>query len=155
MISFSTTSLAQIWRIFIFLPTQADFPLSTVPSRPVCQHIPLPVERTFLLLAHQYRQGNYSAFRLSADWCKISVCTNRDTASIFVNSLCFHGKRQKALSYEWLPTAKGFLIWISFATQPLVNHSVTHKPPDYKNNGFCMAVIKLLSKDFLNRRKPS
>ena len=62
---------------------------------------------------------------------------------------------QKALSYELLPTAKGLLIWISFATQPLVNHSVTHKPPDCKNNGSCMAVIKLLSKDFLERRKPA
>ena len=34
-------------------------------------------------------------------------------------------------------------------------HSVTHKPPDYKNNGTCMAVIKLLSKDFSERRKPA
>jgi hypothetical protein len=56
---------------------------------------------------------------------------------------------------ESLPTAKGFLIWISFATQPLVNHPVTHKPLDYKNNGSCMAVIKLLSKDFSERRKPA
>lgn len=35
------------------------------------------------------------------------------------------------------------------------NHSVTHKPLDYKNNGSCMAVIKLLSKDFSERRKPA
>lgn len=35
------------------------------------------------------------------------------------------------------------------------NHFVTHKPLDYKNNGSCMAVIKLLSKDFSERRKPA
>ncbi len=37
--------------------------------------------------------------------------------------------------------------------KPPLNHSVTHKPLDYKNNGSCMAVIKLLSKDFSKRRK--
>ena len=62
---------------------------------------------------------------------------------------------QKALSYELLPTAKGFLIWISSAMQAAFYHSVTRKPPDYKNNGACMAVIKLLSKDFSERRKPA
>ncbi|WP_418934096.1 hypothetical protein [Hominenteromicrobium sp.] len=56
---------------------------------------------------------------------------------------------------ESLPTAKGFLIWISFAIQAAFYHSVTHKPLGYKNNGSCMAVIKLLSKDFLKRRKPA
>ena len=56
---------------------------------------------------------------------------------------------------ESLPTAKGFLIWISSATQPLVNYSVTHKPLGCKNNGSCMAVIKLLSKDLSERRKPA
>ena len=35
------------------------------------------------------------------------------------------------------------------------NHSVTHKPLDCKNNGSCMAVIKLLSKDLSERRKPA
>ena len=61
----------------------------------------------------------------------------------------------KALSYELLPTAKGFLIWIHFAIQAAFYHSVTRKPPDYKNNGSCMAVIKLLSKDLLKCRKPA
>lgn len=42
-----------------------------------------------------------------------------------------------------------------FVTQPPVNHSVTLKPLDYKNNGSCMAVIKLLSKDLSERRKPA
>ena len=55
---------------------------------------------------------------------------------------------------ESLPTAKGFVIWIFSAIQAAFYHSVTHKPPDYKNNGSCMAVIKLLSKDFSERRKP-
>ena len=56
---------------------------------------------------------------------------------------------------ESLPTAKGFLIWISSTIQAAFCHSVTHKPLDYKNNGSRMAVIKLLSKDFSERRKPA
>ena len=35
-----------------------------------------------------------------------------------------------------------------FVAQPLINHSVTLKPPDYKNNGSYATVINLLSKDF-------
>jgi len=42
-----------------------------------------------------------------------------------------------------------------FVAQPLVNHSVTRKPLDHKNNGTYMTVIKLLSKDLLKRRKPA
>ena len=56
---------------------------------------------------------------------------------------------------ESLPTAKGFVIWISSAMQAAFYHSVTHKPPDYKNNGTCMAVIKLISKAFSELRKPA
>jgi hypothetical protein len=56
---------------------------------------------------------------------------------------------------ESLPTAKGFVIWISFATQAAFYHSITHKPLGSKNNGSCMAVIKLLSKDFSEHRKPA
>ena len=56
---------------------------------------------------------------------------------------------------SFIPTAKGFLIWISFATQAAYHHPVTHKPLGYKNNGACMAIIKLLSKDFSERRKPA
>ncbi|EDO60387.1 hypothetical protein CLOLEP_03213 [[Clostridium] leptum DSM 753] len=62
---------------------------------------------------------------------------------------------KKPLAMESLPTAKGFVIWISSAMQAAFYHSVTHKPPDYKNNGTCMAVIKLLSKDFSECRKPA
>lgn len=36
--------------------------------------------------------------------------------------------RQKALSYEFQPTAKGFLIWILSPHKPPVNHSLTRKP---------------------------
>lgn len=39
--------------------------------------------------------------------------------------------------------------------QPPINHSVTHKPLDYKNNGSDTTVIKLLSKDLLKYRKPA
>ena len=35
-----------------------------------------------------------------------------------------------------------------FVTQPPVNHSLTIKPLDYKNNGSYATVINLLSKDF-------
>jgi hypothetical protein len=64
-------------------------------------------------------------------------------------------KDKKPLAMESLPTAKGFLIWISFAIQAAFYHSVARKPLGCKNNGSCMAVIKLLSKDFLSRRKPA
>lgn len=40
-------------------------------------------------------------------------------------------------------------------TKLTLNHSVTLKPLDYKNNGFYMTVIKLLSKDLLKCRKPA
>ena len=56
---------------------------------------------------------------------------------------------KKALSHEFLPTAKGFLNNMDlFVAQPPVNHSLTRKPLDYKNNGSYATVIKLLSKDF-------
>ena len=42
-----------------------------------------------------------------------------------------------------------------FVAQPPVNHSVTIKPLDYKNNGSYTTVIKLLSKGLLKRRKPA
>lgn len=35
-----------------------------------------------------------------------------------------------------------------FVAQPPVNHSLTTKPLDYKNNGSYTTVINLLSKDF-------
>ena len=56
---------------------------------------------------------------------------------------------------ESLPTAKGLSIWISFAMQAAFYYSVTHKPLSCENNGACMAVIKLLSKGFSERRKPA
>ena len=56
---------------------------------------------------------------------------------------------KKALSHEFLPTAKGFLNNMDLlVAQPPVNHSLTLKPPDYKNNGSHATVINLLSKDF-------
>lgn len=42
-----------------------------------------------------------------------------------------------------------------FAAQPPVNHSLTFKPLDYKNNGTYTTVINLLSKDLLKRSKPA
>ena len=54
---------------------------------------------------------------------------------------------KKALSHEFLPTAKGFLNNMDlFVAQPPVNHSLTLKPLDYKNNGFHATVIKRLLK---------
>ena len=45
--------------------------------------------------------------------------------------------------------AKGFLNNMDFfVAQPPVNHSLTLKPLDYKNNGSHATVINLLSKDF-------
>lgn len=49
---------------------------------------------------------------------------------------------------SFIPTAKGFLDKYGFVAQPPVNHSLTLKPPDHKNNGSHATVIKLLSKDF-------
>lgn len=61
----------------------------------------------------------------------------------------FQIQRQKALSYEFHPTAKGLVYNMDlFVTQPPVNHSLTIKPLDYKNNGSYATVINLLSKDF-------
>ena len=49
---------------------------------------------------------------------------------------------KKALSHEFLPTAKGFLNNMDLlVAQPPVNHSLTLKPPDYKNNGSHATVI--------------
>lgn len=50
---------------------------------------------------------------------------------------------------SFIPTAKGLVYNMNlFVTQPPVNHSLTIKPPDYKNNGSYATVINLLSKDF-------
>ncbi len=57
---------------------------------------------------------------------------------------------------SFIPTAKGLVYNMDlFVTQPPVNHSLTIKPPDYKNNGSYATVINLLSKDFLKCRKPA
>ena len=62
----------------------------------------------------------------------------------------------QALSYEFLPAAKGFLNNMDlFVAQPPVNHSLTPKPLAYKNNSSHATVIKLLSKDFLKCLKPA
>ena len=63
---------------------------------------------------------------------------------------------KKPLSMSFIPTAKGFVYNMDlFVAQPPVNHSLTLKPLDYKNNGSHATVIKLLSKDFLKCRKPT
>ena len=58
-----------------------------------------------------------------------------------------HDKKPLAMSF--VPTAKGLIRNMDFfVAQPPVNHSLTLKPPGYKNNGSHATVIKLLSKDF-------
>lgn len=42
-----------------------------------------------------------------------------------------------------------------FVVQPPVNHSVTLKPLDYKNNGSYTTIIKLSSKNLLKCRNPT
>ncbi len=50
---------------------------------------------------------------------------------------------------SFIPTAKGLVYNMDlFVAQPPVNHSLTLKPLDYKNNGSHATVINLLSKDF-------
>ena len=56
---------------------------------------------------------------------------------------------KKPLAMSFIPTAKGLVYNMDlFVTQPPVNHSLTAKPLDYKNNGSYATVINLLSKDF-------
>ena len=56
---------------------------------------------------------------------------------------------KKPLAMSFIPTAKGFVYNMDlFVAQPPVNHSLTLKPLDYKNNGAHATVINLLSKDF-------
>ncbi|WP_320993612.1 hypothetical protein, partial [Phocaeicola sp.] len=45
--------------------------------------------------------------------------------------------------------------YLTRAIQATYHHPAIHKPLDCKNNGSCMAVIKLLAKDFCKRRKPA
>ena len=70
---------------------------------------------------------------------------------------------KKPLPMSFTPTAKGLIIIgirseyrsEHFVAQLLGNHSLTLKPPDYKNNGSYATVINLLSKDFLKCRNPA
>ena len=56
---------------------------------------------------------------------------------------------KKPLAMSFIPTAKGLVYNMDlFVAQPPVNHSLTAKPLDYKNNGSYATVINLLSKDF-------
>ena len=56
---------------------------------------------------------------------------------------------KKPLAMSFIPTAKGLVYNMDlFVAQPPVNHSLTLKPLDYKNNGSYATVINLLSKDF-------
>ena len=55
---------------------------------------------------------------------------------------------------SFIPTAKGFLNNMDLlVAQPPVNHSLTLKPPDYKNNGSHATVINLLSNRTLSALK--
>jgi hypothetical protein len=52
---------------------------------------------------------------------------------------------KKPLAMSFIPTAKGFVYNMDlFVAQLPVNHSLTVKPPDYKNNGAYATVIKRL-----------
>ena len=63
---------------------------------------------------------------------------------------------KKPLAMESSPTAKGLVYNMDlFVAQPPVNHSLTLKPLDYKNNGSYTTVINLLSKDLLKCHKPA
>ena len=56
---------------------------------------------------------------------------------------------KKPLAMSFIPTAKGLVYNMDlFVAQPPVNHSLTIKPLDYKNNGSYTTVIDVLSKDF-------
>ena len=56
---------------------------------------------------------------------------------------------KKPLAMSFIPTAKGLVYNMDlFVAQPPVNHSLTLKPLNYKNNGSHATVINLLSKDF-------
>ena len=82
-------------------------------------------------------------------WNIIWICKNK-----FLNKQ--HKDDKKPLAMSFIPTAKGFVYNMDlFVAQPPVNHSLTRKPLDYKNNGSYATVIKLLSKDFLKCRKPA
>ena len=71
--------------------------------------------------------------------------------------LPYEGAKEMLLvDMSFIPTAKGFVYNMDLlVAQPPVNHSLTRKPLDYKNNGSHATVIKLLSKDFLKCRKPA
>jgi hypothetical protein len=56
---------------------------------------------------------------------------------------------------SFYPQLMAFYNMDLFVAQPPINHSLTLKPLDYKNNGSYTTVIKLLSKDLLKRRKPA
>lgn len=56
---------------------------------------------------------------------------------------------------SFIPTAKGLVYNMDlFVAQLPVNHSLTLKPLDYKNNGSHATVFNLLSKDFKNAANP-
>ena len=101
---------------------------------------------------------NYPKFENSQHWAKIPSKELSDSLAE-----TFKGKfktdwqaRQNALSYEFLPTAKGVSNMDLFQpSKPLANHSPTNKPLDSKNNRTQTTVINLLSKDLSKVRKPA
>ena len=56
---------------------------------------------------------------------------------------------------SFYPQLMAFYNMDLFVAQPPINHSLTLKPLDYKNNDSHAAVINLLSKDFLKCCKPA
>ena len=93
---------------------------------------------------------HYPEFDTTQTWAKVPSQALSDTlVEMFQDKLKPDKYDKKALSHEFLPTAKGFLNNMDLlVAQPPVNHSLTLKPPDYKNNGSHATVINLLSKDF-------
>ena len=100
---------------------------------------------------------HYPEFDTTQTWAKVpSQALSDALVEIFQDKLKPDKQaRQKALSYEFLPTAKGLIRNMDLlVAQPPFNHSLTLKPPDHKNNDSHATVINLLSKDFLKYRKP-
>ncbi len=107
-----------------------------------------------LLYAWKEQADKLSSEEISKDKYDEQKSHHRHLATLWskcskTNSNQINKYDKKALSHEFLPTAKGFLNNMDLlVAQPPVNHSLTLKPPDYKNNGSHATVINLLSKDF-------
>ena len=62
---------------------------------------------------------------------------------------------KKPLAMSFIPTAKGLVYNMDlFVAQPPVNHSLTAKPLDYKNNGFLRNCYQFVIKRLLEVPQP-